>query len=173
MRVILLLCFFILFSYSKESFKVEKKVNIEKDNEVSAKVTLYLDQNIDKVFHKILNYKKYPKYINDVSKVDIYLNSRNIIKIKLIATIFFIDISNHFIHYIDRENYTIKWHLDKNKDNLLNYSQGTWSLLKTSTNKTIVTYKNKLGLPSSIPTFLSSYIGHKGIINASTWLLKE
>jgi len=162
-----------LFIYGKESFIIEKKITGKDNQNITAKVTMSLDQNIDDIFKKILDFKKYEKIMDEVNGVDIYFMSKETINIKMTVNIFFIDISNHFTHQINHKDYIIKWTLDNTKDNILEYTNGSWILKKISENKTIVIYQNEIETPRYIPLFLTEYLFSDGVINASTWLIEK
>lgn len=131
-----------------------------------------VDKDIDKVMDSILDLNSYPENIDDVGKVEIYSNSLNEVKAKIFIDTFFIDFHNYVIHDIDREKYSVKWHLDNKYKNYFAKMQGYWKLKKIG-NKTRVFYFNDLEFKSWVPSFLKSYLFKKGLFKSTQWLKSE
>ena len=128
-----------------------------------------VDKDIDTVMQEILNFKAYPKKIEDVDKVLIYSNTNKTVKAKIFISTFFIDFDNNVIHDIDRKNYTLKWHLDESKENYFAKMQGYWKLKKID-DSTRVFYYNKLVFKSWVPAFIESYLFKNGLFKSTQWL---
>jgi ribosome-associated toxin RatA of RatAB toxin-antitoxin module len=173
-KKIILALILLPFLFSKESIKITR--NIDKNNLyiVNATAIMYLDQNIDSIFKKIVDFSNYDKTIEVIDKSEVYYNKNNIVKLKMTSNILHVyDAINHFIHKVDKDKYQISWKLDKNKDNILKYSKGGWKLEKLSPNRTKVTYDNSIKAPSFMPLFISKYIIGKGVEDSTLWLMKN
>lgn len=160
-------------SLSKDELKSLKKDGyiIKKDKiKKTGFISFDINRDIDAVYSDIINLSKYPLKIEDVSKVDIYSQSGRIVKATIYIDTFLIDFHNSIVHFIDKNNYTVKWHLDnKYEDNYFSKMDGYW-FLKRVDNKTRIFYANDLGFKGWVPSFLEDYLFEKGLKESTFWL---
>jgi ribosome-associated toxin RatA of RatAB toxin-antitoxin module len=163
------------FTLNQEELKILKQNGeIIKIDDVSQTGFIVFDvaKNIDKVFISIANLTSYSIKIDDVSKVLIYNEFANIIKAQIFIDSFFISFSNYVIHFVNKKNYKISWHLDDKykNDNYFAKMNGYWKLKKINDNQTRVFYSNDLEFKSFMPSFLKDILANKGLDKSTSWL---
>ena len=153
---------------------LEQKGEVLSVDEVTQKgfIVFYVNENIDSVFNKLIDFNSYPKYIDDIDKVVIYYQDKNTIKSHIFVDTFFISFSNWVVHNINKKKHIIKWHLDNTyKDiNYFKKMNGFWSLKKINNNKTMVFYSNDLEFKSYIPDFIKNILAKQGLYKATLWI---
>lgn len=170
---IILISLLVSSLFSKESIEISKNVNKDDSSIIDAVVVMHLDQNIDSVFKRIIDFPNYHKNIDVIDSSVVYYRNNNIVKTKMIVNILYVfELTNYFVHKLDIKNYKLTWELDDSKNNALASSKGGWKLEKLSQNITKVTYNNTIITPSMMPSILSNYIVEKGAKNATLWLMK-
>jgi len=180
MKYFLILFLLVSNSFSNEiSLNNEELIELQENGYVIKRdkinktgfISFDVNRSIDDVFSDIINFSEYPVLINDVAKVNIYEQNNNTIKAKIFIESFFINFHNSIIHTINKNKYTVKWTLDKEKDsdNYFAKMDGYW-VLKAINNKTRIFYSNDLEFKSWIPSFLENYLFEKGLIESTSWL---
>lgn len=143
-------------------------INTDRENK-SGMIIFDVKKDIYEVMNNVLNLSAYPQKIDDVANVEIYLNSYNKVNARIFIDTFFVGFDNHVIHDINRADYTVKWHLDDEKENYFAKMQGYWKFKRVGKN-TRVFYFNQLKFKSWIPSFLESYLFEEGLFKSTQWL---
>lgn len=174
MKTNILILLLVSFLFSKESIQITRSVDKDDSSIVSATAIMYLDQNINTIFKRIVDFPNYHKTIDVIDKSEVYYQNNNTIKLKMTANILYMfDAVNHFSHQVNGDNHQITWTLDDKKDNVLEYAKGGWKLEKLSNKMTKVTYNNSIKTPSFMPLIISNYIIGKGVEDSTLWLMKD
>jgi len=156
---------------------LEQKGEVLSVDEVTQKgfIVFYVNENIDSVFNKLIDFNSYPKHIDDVDKVVIYYQDAHTIKSHIFVATFFISFSNWVVHNINKKTHTITWHLDDDysESNYFKTMDGIWRLSKINQNKTMVYYSTNLEFKAYIPDFIKDILSKHGLSKATLWLRKS
>ena len=140
-------------------------------NNNTGTIVFDVNEDIDRVFNKIIDFKRYPNLIDEIEKVDVYQTQANIVKVNFYVSEFFISFNNHVIHQINPQNHSVTWTLDPNKKNYFKQMNGAWHLQRVN-NKTRVFYSNQLVFDGWAPSFLKNYLFESGLVDSTKWLRK-
>jgi len=160
-----------------EIVTLKQKGEVLSVDEVSKKgfIVFYIDENIDVIFNRLIDFDSYPKHIDDIDKVVVYYQDKHTIKAHIFVDTFFISFSNYVVHNINKKKHIIKWHLDNDyKDmNYFKKMDGIWRLSKINQNKTMAYYSTDLEFKAYIPDFIKNILSKQGLYKATLWIRKK
>lgn len=116
-----------------------------------ADINEVLNVGYDALFDTIIDYTKYPKFVDGCTKVEVLSSKDGKSRVKYSVSLIK-DVSYVLDHIEDRKKGTIDWKLVEG--DLIKANQGQWTLKKIDDNKTDVTYKIDIEFKIPVPSLI-------------------
>ncbi len=127
------------------------------------------------VWGRILNWKRYPKMVDNVKKVEVYEKKDGHIKTRFVVGGFGFSVEYFIDHtYRPKKDY-MTWTLDYDKLSELDDSVGYWVVKPHPTKKghSRVFYSVRVKTSSFVPGFIEDMIAENGLVKATEWVKRE
>ena len=134
---------------------------------------------VDIVMNVILDFPMYPKWIDQLSKCEVYKKessgAEQLIYGDFIISSMMMNIQYYIKHTYSPEKNLITWTLDYSKESDLDDSTGYWLVYPSPENpqKTRVEYSVDLRVGSWVPGFVEDMLANQGLEDATTWMKRE
>ena len=134
----------------------------------------YIQATENRVWDTILNYPKYPSWVDNVVECNVYKQEPSIKYVEMISSVMWIKFGVYTKNYIYKDQNYMHWTLDYSRlsdaDDLIGY----WRVeqIQDSPPLTRVDYATDMKL-SNVPDFLSSYLTKDALINGTKWVKRE
>ena len=134
----------------------------------------YINATEDKVWSTILNYPKYPDWVDNVVECSVYKEEASIKYVEMISSVMWIKFGVYTKNYINKDQKYMHWTLDYTRlsdaDDLIGY----WRVeqIQDSPPLTRVDYATDMKL-SGVPDFLASYLTKDALTNGTKWVKRE
>jgi len=130
----------------------------------------------DKIWNTILDYSKYPNWINDLEKTKIYGGTPEAgYNVEFELGVFGMEI----IYYIDHDFHPSKgmltWNLDYSRESDIDDSTGYWLVFPVPERPgfTRVEYSVDLRLKGWVPGIVENMLAKKGLVLATSWVKQQ
>lgn len=127
------------------------------------------------VWGRILDWKRYPKMVDNVKTVEVYEEKSGHIKTRFVVGGFGFSVEYFIDHTYKPEKDYMTWTLDYDKLSELDDSVGYWVVKKHPTKKghSRVFYSVRVQTSSFIPGFIEDMIAENGLVTATEWVKRE
>jgi hypothetical protein len=134
----------------------------------------YINAREERVWNTILNYPKYPDWVDNVVECNVYKEESSIKYVEMISSVMWVKFGVYTKNHIYKDQKYMHWTLDYSRlsdaDDLIGY----WRVeqIQDSPPITRVDYATDMKL-SGVPDFLGSYLTKDALINGTKWVKRE
>ena len=134
----------------------------------------YIQAPPEVVWNTILNYPKYPQWVENVKSCTVYQKNGESWYTSLISEVMFVEFGIYIHNRIRKEEGYMFWTLDYRRrsdaDDLLGY----WRLEQVQSDPPItrVDYSTEL-IIAGVPDFIVDYLSQDALINGTSWVKRE
>ncbi len=132
------------------------------------------------VWGRILDFKRYPKMVENVKECSVYENKMSKqgdghIKTRFVIGTFAISIEYFIDHVLNQKEGWMTWTLDYTRESELHDSVGFWFVDKHPTKEgwTRLYYSVDLAVSGWVPGFVEDMLREEGLTRATSWVKKE
>ena len=129
----------------------------------------------DVVWGRILDFKRYPKMVENVKECSVYESKGGHIKTRFVIGTFAISIEYFSDHVVNKKQGWMTWTLDYSKESELHDSVGFWFVEKHPAKEgwTRLYYSVDLAVSGWVPGFVEDMLREEGLTRATSWVKKE
>ena len=134
----------------------------------------YINAKEDRVWNTILNYPKYPDWVDNVVECKVYKEEPSIKYVEMISSVMWVKFGVYTKNYIYKDQKYMHWTLDYSRLSDADDLVGYWRVeqIQDSPPITRVDYATDMKL-SGVPDFLASYLTKDALINGTKWVKRE
>lgn len=127
------------------------------------------------VWGRILDWKRYPKMVDNVKTVEVYEEKNDHIKTRFVIGGFGFSVEYFIDHVYKPKKDYMTWTLDYDKKSELDDSVGYWVVKKHPSKEgySRVFYSVRVQTSSFIPGFIEDMIAENGLVTATEWVKRE
>ena len=131
--------------------------------------------NEQTVWSVISSLEKYPSWIDEIAKCDIYKKEGNDIYADFVISTWGVEVQYYIKHnYAPTKGY-LTWELDYSRESDLDDSTGYWLVYPSpiDPSKTRVEYSVDLRIKGWVPSFIQTMLAESGVEDATKWVKRE
>jgi hypothetical protein len=130
----------------------------------------------DKIWKTILDYSKYPNWINDLEKTEIYGGTAEAgYHVEFELSVFGMEIIYYIDHDFHPDRGMLTWNLDYTRESDIDDSTGYWLVFPAPGRPgfTRVEYSVDLRLKGWVPGIVENMLAKKGLVLATSWVKQQ
>lgn len=129
----------------------------------------------DVVWGRILDFKRYPKMVDNVKTCEVYEHKNGHIKTRFVIGTFAVSVEYFIDHVVNKKGGWMTWTLDYSKESELHDSVGFWFVEKHPEKEgwTRLYYSVDLAVGGWVPGFIESMLREEGLTRATSWVKRE
>ena len=130
----------------------------------------------DKIWKIILDYSKYPNWIDNLDRTNIYDGTAEAgYKVEFELSVLGMNITYFIDHRLDKAKGSMTWQLDYSKESDIDDSTGYWLVYDAPERPgfTRVEYSVDLRLKGWIPGIVENMLAKKGLVLATSWVKQQ
>ena len=130
----------------------------------------------DKIWKIILDYSKYPNWIDNLDRTNIYDGTAEAgYKVEFELSVLGMNITYFIDHRLDKAKGSMTWQLDYSKESDIDDSTGYWLVYDAPDRPgfTRVEYSVDLRLKGWIPGIVENMLAKKGLVLATSWVKQQ
>ena len=134
----------------------------------------YIEASSDVVWDTILNYPRYPQWVDNVTSCTIYKKDGENLYTALISEVMFVEFGVYTHNRVRKEEGYMFWTLDYSRRSDSNDLLGYWRVEQIQSDPPItrVDHSTEL-LLTGIPEFIVEYLSEDALINGTKWVKRE
>lgn len=130
---------------------------------------------VDVVWQRILDYPAYPRMVDGVIETEVYEQSGDHIKVRMIINATVMRVEYFIDHTVKTGDGYVTWTLDYDRESDLDDSVGMWVVepVPGKPGWTRVFYSVNVKLRGWVPSFVEGMIADSGLTQATAWVKRE
>jgi len=129
----------------------------------------------EEVWNVITSFSQYPKWIDELSKADVYSRDGQHIYVDFLISTWGVEVQYYIDHLYNPSKGYMTWQLDYDRESDLDDSTGYWLVYPSplDSSKTRVEYSVDLRIKGWVPGFIQTMLAESGVQNATIWVKRE